>query len=200
MKKAVLTVVICAVLAAVTGTAGYYIGSNSRDDISAAIPHEEMPVTPEPPAETSAPEPAEEITYVTRSDVSAAAEGVWTTVGEYGTDLTGDGQVDTLTIYTAAGRDDDGLMGWDDGQNWVVEIRDAQGGFYALLSKYVQHGNVYADVFEEEGQGKAVSVIVATGSGMSLKRYKYSSSGFVESKIVEDAGLNVFYSSIPWYR
>ena len=198
MKKTVLTIVLCAVLAAVFWTGGYYIGSNSHDDISAAIPREEMSEPSALPAEDSAAQ-AEEVTYVTRSDVSAAAEGAWTVVSEYETDLTGDSQPDKLTIYTSAESADGEIM-WDDGQSWIAEVTDAQGGYYALLNSYVSNGCVYAAVAENSEHDKSVTLIVTNGSGLSLKRYDYSSSGFMESKIIEDAGVNVIYSSVPFYR
>ena len=197
MKRTVLTVIICALAAAVFGAAGYYIGSNSHDDLSAAIPREEMSAPPAPPVEENTAQ-AEEVTYVTRSDVSAA-DGSWTTVSEYETDLTGDGQPDKLTIYTSA-EFADGEILWDDGQSWVAEVSDAQGGYYTLLSSYVSNGCVYAEVSEDAERDKAVTIIVTNGSGLSLKRYEYSSSGFVEHKVVEEAGVNMIYSSVPFYR
>ena len=199
MRKTVLTIVLCAALAAVFWTGGYYIGSNSHDDISAAIPREEMSQPPVPPVEEPASDPSEEITYVTRSDVSAAAEGTWTKVSEYETDLTGDRQADKLTIYTSA-ESADGEILWDDGQSWVAEIEDAQGGYYALMNSYVSNGCVYAEVAEDGDGEKTVTLIITNGAGLSLRRYVYSSSGFAERRIVEDAGENVIYSSIPFYK
>ena len=198
MRKTILTIVLCALAAVIFGAAGYYIGSNSRDDISAAIPREEMSEPPAPPVEELTEAKAEEVTYVTRSDISAA-DGNWTVVSEYETDLTGDSQPDKLTIYTSA-EFADGEILWDDGQSWIAEIADAQGGYYTLLSSYVSNGCVYAEVAENMEHDKTVTLIVTNGSGLSLKRYEYSSSGFMERRIVEDAGLNVFYSSIPFYR
>ena len=198
MRKTVLTVVICAIIAAAFGAGGYYIGRNSRDDISAAIPREEMTEPPATPPEALAADPQEEITYVTRSDVSAA-DGLWTTVSEYETDLTGDGQPDKLTIYTSA-EFMDGEILWDDGQSWVAEVSDAQGGYYTLMSSYVSNGCVYAEVSEDAERDKTVTLIVTNGAGLSLKRYEYSSSGFMEKKVMEDAGTNVLYSSVPFYR
>ena len=197
MRRTVLTVIICALAAAVFWTGGYYIGSNSQDDLSAAIPREEMSAPPAPPVEENTAQ-AEEVTYVTRSDVSAA-DGAWTTVSEYETDLTGDGQPDKLTIYTSA-EFADGEILWDDGQSWVAEVSDAQGGYYTLLSSYVSNGCVYAEVSEDMERDKTVTIIVTNGSGLSLKRYEYSSSGFVEHKVVEDAGVNMIYSSVPFYK
>ena len=198
MRKTVLTVVICAILMAAFGAGGYYIGRNSQNDISAAIPREEMSEQPSPPADEPASNPAEEVTYVTRSDVSAA-DGSWTVVSEYETDLTGDSQPDKLTIYTSA-EFADGEILWDDGQSWVAEVADAQGGYYTLLSSYVSNGCVYAEVSENREHGKTVTLIVTNGSGLSLKRYEYSSSGFMERKVVEDMAANVLYSSVPFYR
>ena len=199
MRKTVLTIVLCAALAAVFWTGGYYIGSNSHDDISAAIPREEMSAPPAPPVDEPVSGTAESITYVTRSDVSAAADGAWTTVSEYETDLTGDSLPDKLTIYTSA-ESMDGEIIWDDGQSWVAEIEDAQGGYYALMSSYVSNGCVYAEVSENAEREKSVTLIITNGSGLSLRRYVYSSSGFMENRIIEDAGANLLYSSVPFYK
>ena len=181
---------------AVFGAGGYYIGKRSND-ISSAIPREELTEPPTPPAD--APKPEQEITYVTRSDVSAAAEGTWTKVSEYETDFTEDGKPDKLTIYTSAEAADGEIM-WDDGQSWIAEIEDAQGGYYTLMNSYVNNGCAYAQVSENEEHDKSVTVIVTNGSGLSLKRYKYSSSGFMESRLVNDEASNVLFSSVPFYK
>ncbi len=199
MKRTILTIVLCALAAAVFGAGGYYIGKQSNDDITAAIPREETSMKPAPPENEPAADPADSITYVTRSDVSAAAEGAWTKAGEYETDLTGDSQPDTLTIYTSAEMSDDGFM-WDDGQSWIAEIADGQGGYYTLMNSYVSNGCVYAEVMENEKHGKSVALIVTNGSGLSLKRYEYSSSGFMESRLADDTAKNVLYSSVPFYK
>lgn len=199
MKRTILTIVLCALAAAVFGAGGYYIGKQSNGDIAAAIPREEASMPPAPPANEPETDPADSITYVTRSDVSAAAEGVWTKVSEFETDLTGDGMADKLTIYTSAESDGSEIM-WDDGQSWVAEITDAQGGYYTLMNSYVNNGCVYAEISENEKRDKEATIIVTNGAGLSLKRYKYSSSGFMENKLVDDTAGNVIYSSVPFYK
>ena len=199
MRKVIVTVILCALTAGVFGAGGYYIGTSSIRDISAAIPREEGATMPEPPIQSLASDPSKEVTYVTRSEVSAIADGKWTTVSEYETDLTGDGQADKLTIYTSA-ESIDGEILWDDGQNWVAEIEDAQGGYYTLVSRYVSNGCVYAEVSENADRDRTVTIVATNGAGLSLKRYEYSPSGFMESRIVEDAASNVLYSSVPFYR
>ncbi len=181
----------------VFGVGGFYMGKSSKDDISTAIPREETSMPPEPPANEN--DPADSITYVTRSDVSAAAEGTWTAVSEYETDLTGDNIADKLTLYTSA-ESTDGTIMWDDGQSWIAEISDAQGGYYTLMNSFVNNGCVYAEVFENENRDKTVSVIAAGGTGLSIKNYEYSSSGFVERKVTDNTPVNVLYSSVPFYK
>ncbi|GFN22693.1 hypothetical protein TAMC210_10090 [Thermanaeromonas sp. C210] len=44
-------------------------------------------------------------------------------------------------MYTSAQRNPDGLMGWDDGQRWLLLVRKG-GKIFPLFNDYVQHGQI----------------------------------------------------------
>ena len=69
----------------------------------------------------------------------------WTKIEEINVDLDGDSKEDLLGLYTAAERDNEGNLMWDDGQNWLLLVQSGDN-FYPLLSEYVQLGNVFFTV------------------------------------------------------
>lgn len=197
--KTAVKIIAAVIGAAVFSLGGYYIGRNSVQDLTSAIPKLEFSPAPTGAHAPPADKEPDSVTYVTRSDMSAAAEGTWSVVSSYKGDVDGDGQEDKLTIYTSAEKIDNEIV-WDDGQNWILEVADADGGYYTLINQYVNNGSVYAEVSENANHEQTISVIAAGGMGFSVRRYNHSSSGFVEKIACEDKSANVVYSSIPYYN
>jgi hypothetical protein len=113
--------------------------------------------------------------------------------------LLGNGDNAQVALYTSA-QTEDGEIIWDDGQKWVVEISDGDGGYYTLLDKYISNGNVYIEVDELEDGNKAVTVVTKTSSGLDVKQYTYGNNGFVEKTLYNSGSVNTMYSSIPDYE
>lgn len=215
------------VLAAVLVAGGYYMGTQAGEhSIVSALPHRtlEQGVASIKPDATGAPEQAEsdgpvekadekpknesdtntatepEKTgrTVVKTDESAAGE-TWSNLEEYSCDLFGNDTDAKIVLYTSAQREGDEII-WDDGQNWVVEISDGDGGYYTLLDKYINNGNVYFEVSELENGQKAVNIYLKTGAGFEVKQYTYGENGFVEKTLYNLGTVNTMYSSIPDYQ
>lgn len=56
-------------------------------------------------------------------------------------DLDNDTKDESIELYTSARRGKDGLMEWDDGQRWLLLVRDEGKGF-PLFDDYVQSGQI----------------------------------------------------------
>lgn len=198
MAKKILKITALVLTYVIVSAGGYYIGRNTSNNFTSATPKEEVSASPE----ASIPPPSDKensVTYVTRSDASAAAEGTWSVVSKFSGDVTGDGEDDTVTLYTSAEKYG-GEIVWDDGQNWIVEIADGNGGYYTLVNQFVNNGNVYMTISENTNQEKIVSVICTSSSCFNVKQYRAISSGFVEEVACDNSHSNVVFSSIPYYN
>ncbi len=135
---------------------------------------------------------------VVKTDDSAAKD-TWTTLNSFEGDLLNNGKSAKVTLYTSA-ETDDGEVLWDDGQSWVVEISDENGGHYTLLEKYIKNGNVYFEVNALDNGKNAITVFITTAVGLEVKQYTYSGSGFTETALYNSGHQNTIYSSMPDYQ
>lgn len=157
----------------------------------------------EPPAET-----VNAVKEIKKIDVNSAPKDVgdWEPLGRYSIDITGDGEDDMITLYTSAQRDMSGEIMWDDTQEWVLQAETAEG-VYDLYDERI-HGNAYmniADFYNEDGDIKVISLIIAGNSFNEIREYSYNGKEF-EEKIAystddtSSEGINSVYSSIPLYE
>lgn len=132
--------------------------------------------------------------------------GKWEPLGRYSVDMTGDGEDDTITLYTSAQRDMKGEIMWDDTQEWVLRAETAEG-VYELYNERI-HGNAYmnvADFYNKDEDSKVISLIIAGNSFNEIREYSFNGKEF-EEKIaystddIAEEGINSFYSSIPAYE
>lgn len=124
-----------------------------------------------------------------------------TKLREFSFDLDLDNTEERLELYTAAGLGEDGEMAWDDGQSWILAVRDGEKS-YPLLSEFVQLGVVYFTVSTgSEGQMPNITVIVNAGASFSMRGYAFSKekNGFTEELLYVSKDDCWYYSSIPSY-
>ncbi len=128
-------------------------------------------------------------------------------VTSYIGDLDADGADEEIALYTSAERMNNGKFIWNDGQEWLLLIKDKIDGYYVLLDEFVQAGNVYfevSDYYMKDGAVPKISVTTSTGAGFSLKNYTFSknfkgyeSETIFDTKNVTEAGINRRFSSFP---
>lgn len=123
-----------------------------------------------------------------------------TMLGEYSFDLDGDDNEEKISLYTAAERDKDGQMMWDDGQNWLLFVQDEEA-YYPLFEQYVQLGETYFTVSEKPDEMPLIAVVTVTNFNLSVINYRYDT---VQHAYVEEAAFNtqshiLRYSTIPHY-
>ena len=132
--------------------------------------------------------------------------GKWEPLGRYSVDMTGDGEDDTITLYTSAQRDMRGEIMWDDTQEWVLRVETAEG-VYDLYNERI-HGNAYmnvADFYNKAEDSKVISLIIAGNSFNEIREYSFNGKEFEENIAYStddttEEGINSFYSSIPAYE
>lgn len=147
---------------------------------------------PEAEVETTVIEPAASDTLDT---------GNMTKLREFSTDLDLDNNEERIELYTAAECNEKGEMVWDDGQNWVLVVRDGEKS-YPLLSQYVQLGVVYFTVSNRGAdQMPNITVMVPTGASFSMMGYTYDKEkdSFKGVLLYGSEDDNWLYSSIPGY-
>lgn len=98
-----------------------------------------------------------------------------------------------ICLYTSAQKDSDGEFMWDDGNQWVLEVK--MKDTYTLLDKYVQMGKVNIIVGgDEKGEG-VITAVISTGSGLTVKEYTYNGTAFEEQTVYDSGALNVWGST-----
>ncbi|MFC5602009.1 hypothetical protein [Sporosarcina koreensis] len=56
-------------------------------------------------------------------------------------DIDGDGEEEAIELHVNAGKTDSGLFAWDDGQNWLLVVKDGEKT-YPLFDDFVQLGSI----------------------------------------------------------
>ena len=161
-----------------------------------------QPEAAEPAVVQPQPAPSEEaIVIAPVAGNTLETEGM-TLITEFSADFDMDNSEENVELYTAAQRDENGELGWDDGQDWILAVRDGDKA-YPLLTQYVQLGSVY---FTVSGKGADqtpnITVMVPTGASFNMTGYTYDKEGdcYKGKLLYESADDNWLYSSIPGYR
>ena len=130
----------------------------------------------------------------------------WSEINRYTGDVDGDGADEDVILMTSAERNAEDEIIWNDGQEWILYIKD-NDLTYVLLDKYIQTGNVYFEVLDyymNSGAEPRINVMVSTGSGFSMNSYTFDSDKnvYLEENVydtskVTEGGTNRRFSSVP---
>lgn len=104
-------------------------------------------------------------------------------VGEFSYDFDGDGEDDSLKLFTSAEFVDGELHG-DDRNRWVVAVETMEGT-YKLYDNYIQLGNVEVEVgeFYNEDTDRAVIMTITSNAGKSITHFVYRDDVFIEESV-----------------
>ena len=140
----------------------------------------------------------------------ADTEG-FTPMGRYEFDVDGDGNQDTVTLYTSAQRDMKGDMMWDDSQTWVLQADCGENSVYDLYNNRIG-GMVYmnvADYYNSGEEEKVITLIISSNTFHEIREYRYDDTldgaCFGETTVfttddIANEGIGNLYSSIPDYE
>lgn len=182
-------------------TGGYLAGRYTQtDSLVSALPkninekyveeEQNAPVSTEaaqmpdmPPAEKQT-----EVNIIEKNSKTAIQEG-WSEVHKSDIMLS-EGQTAQIKLYTSAGKDTDGTLVYDDGNQWILEVEHG-GEYYTLVNKYVQLGKVNYIAGEDENGEEFITAIISTGAGLSVERYTYNGTAFEGQVVYNSSGLNI---------
>lgn len=113
---------------------------------------------------------------------SVATDG-YNALSECEFDFDGDGEDDTLTLYTTA-EVENGEILYDDGQHWMLVCETAEGAFN-LYDEYIQLGAAEIDVGEiyNDDPEKLIILTLTTGAGKTIIHYTFRDGGFSEEQV-----------------
>lgn len=111
-------------------------------------------------------------------------------------DFDNNGTDETISLYTAAEKDSNGEIMWDDGQNWqlLVEGTDTD---YVLFDDYVQLGSIKFYVYTSDDDFYITTIQTSTAS-LKLTEYHFhkESNSFISNVRFETNGnVNMLYFS-----
>lgn len=112
-------------------------------------------------------------------------------------DIDGDEQAEKIELYTSAQRGTDGKMMWDDGQRWVLLVRD-NGKDFPLFDGYVQLGNLQFWAYTSGAKGDFEICTVQPGSAnFIVTRYNFvkEKQYFTKKVIYNPDNVNMMYSA-----
>lgn len=111
-------------------------------------------------------------------------------------DFDKDGNEEAIELYTVAGRGPDGEIAWDDGQNWILVVKDNDKDF-VLFEDYVQLGGIsFYAYFEDEDF--VVTKIQSGTANLTLTEYSFdkNSNNFVcTEKFAAKGNVNMFHQA-----
>ncbi|WOV87238.1 hypothetical protein QWT69_15485 [Sporosarcina oncorhynchi] len=94
-------------------------------------------------------------------------------------DVNGDGEEEIIELYVNAGKMEDGQFAWDDGQNWLLVVKDGEKT-YPLFDGYVQMGTIDFSTAIFDRKPGIVMFMRQHGDRVAQKfMYDENESGFV---------------------
>lgn len=77
-------------------------------------------------------------------------------------DLDGDGEEELIELYVNAGKMENGVFAWDDGQNWLLVVKDGEIT-YPLYDEYIQLGSLDFTTTTFDGKPGIVMLMMQHG-------------------------------------
>ena len=123
-----------------------------------------------------------------------------TKLSEFSIDIDEDGVAEKIVLYTSAERDTEGVMMWDDGQQWLLVVeKDTE--YYTLFKGYIQLGQGYCEVYYDVSNTLNIDFIISTSMGIKITTFIYDKeqSVFIEKASYNSVEQNKIFSTIPSY-
>lgn len=118
--------------------------------------------------------PIEEVEVVEISPIDKVSLDNLTLLGELIFDFDKDRVDEKISMYTAAGRDSNGEIMWDDGQRWLVVVHDEDKD-YVLFDGWVQLGGITPFAYTVDEDFYIATISTGTAN-LTFKSYKYDKS------------------------
>ena len=86
-------------------------------------------------------------------------------------DIDGDGEEEEIELYVNAGKMENGLFAWDDGQHWLLVVKDGEET-YPLFDDYVQLGSIDFSTGRFDKK-PGIVMIKSSHSDRSVQKFTY---------------------------
>jgi hypothetical protein len=87
-------------------------------------------------------------------------------------DLDGDGEEEVIELHVNAGKTEDGVFAWDDGQTWLLVVKDGEKT-YPLFDDFVQLGSVDFSTMRFDGK-PGIVMIMRSHSDRIVRKFTYN--------------------------
>ncbi|MDN4606231.1 hypothetical protein [Sporosarcina highlanderae] len=86
-------------------------------------------------------------------------------------DLDRDGEEEVVELYVNAGKTENGLFAWDDGQTWMLVVKDGEET-YPLFDDYVQLGSVDFSTTIFDGK-QGIVMVISQHADKTVQKFTY---------------------------
>ncbi|WP_339252327.1 hypothetical protein NSQ43_01120 [Sporosarcina sp. FSL W8-0480] len=114
-------------------------------------------------------------------------------------DLDRDGEEEIVELYVNAGKTDDGLFAWDDGQTWMLVVKDGEET-YSLFDEYVQLGSVdFSTTIIDKKQ--AIVMVMSQHANRTVQKFTYDQNekGYYKETIYKKENMQDHYNKPASY-
>ena len=109
-------------------------------------------------------------------------------------DLDEDGAEEQIELYVNAEKMENGLFAWDDGQNWLLVVKDGEET-YPLFNDYVQLGSIdfSTTIFDEQ---PGIVMMKAQHSDRTVQKFTYNQhkNGYQKETFYKKENSNNYYN------
>lgn len=133
---------------------------------------------------------------ITAVDDSISTEEL-TLLDAYEYDFDDDGELESIELYTRAEKDEKGEIMWDDGQEWLLLVRDGEQK-YILFNQYVQLGKIQYWVYTAGKDNDFHITTIQPGSAsLLLTEYTFDKDkqAFKKKEIFNPENVNLLYNN-----
>ncbi len=161
----------------------------------------DVPKNKEEETETKADDKKTNILTKVKKNDSTSAEGM-NEVKNYSGFISSEDNEDEIILYTDADKENGRFM-WDDGREFLLEIKNADNEYYTLFDGRVSMGYIYFDVADIDGKMYILVKNISTASldtdVFTVKDGVWYETNELDLNDLKNSDINVFYSSAPGY-
>lgn len=105
-------------------------------------------------------------------------------------DLDGDGEEEIIELYVNAGKMENGLFAWDDGQSWLLVVKDGEKT-YPLFDEFVQNGSIEFST-GRFNKKPGIVMIMASHSDRKVQKFTFdeNESGYQKETFYKKENTN----------
>lgn len=114
-------------------------------------------------------------------------------------DMDGDGEEEVIELYVNAGKTENGVFAWDDGQTWLLVVKDGDKT-YPLFDDFVQLGSIDFSTTRLDGK-PGIVMIMRSHSDRIVQKFSYdkNENGYQKETFYKKENINDQYNQPASY-